>query len=265
MNKKVSTRAQLFYQKLRNFALKEVDKIGVAPTDRFAGAPAGTRPTDQMSECKSVIVFTVKHLDAFTTTRDLACQAYSQDITNREVQHQAYRISRFIEKHNFQAFPMVASVSMWPFVEKEKRSAIGRISLRHAAQLAGLGCIGRNSMLITPEFGPRVQLCAILTDAQLPASEILQQNPCNACNLCIKHCPSGALQTPTDSEEYVPVNMEMCGAFRRVSGGKSPLGFSNACGLCRAVCPIGKYTERRNTRKKKQEKIGEQANQPDRK
>ena len=212
--------------------------VGIATVDGFEDAPRGTRPTDLMAECGSVVVFAMKHLDAFTTTQDLACQAYSQDIMNREVLHQAYRISRFIERHGYVAFPMVASVTMWPFVH-DKEQIAGRISLRHAAQIAGLGHIGRNAMLVTPEFGPRVQLGAILTDARLPASPSLTRNPCNACGTCIKHCPSGALRAPDAPAEYSTVEADTCKAFRRVHGGSSPLGYPDACGICRAVCPVG--------------------------
>ncbi len=136
---------------------------------------------------------------------------------------------------------------MWPFVEDEE-SAAGRISLRHAAQLAGLGRIGRSALLLTPEFGPRVQLGAILTDAELPGSEALQHNPCNACDLCIEHCPADALQAPVPPAEYSPADIDKCTAFRREHGGRSPLGYPNSCGLCRAVCPVGTRSSGRGSR-----------------
>lgn len=225
-------------EELESFALEEVDKFGIASAESFERAPAGTRPTDLMPQCKSVIVFAVKHLDVFATSCNLACQAYSQDVTNRETLHQAYRISRFMEKHGLNAFPIVASVCMWPFGKEE--DVAGRISLRHAAQLAGLGHIGRNAMLVTPEYGPRVQLGAILTDAELPPSPMLVENPCTACDLCIAECPADALQAPPPADEYSPVDREKCMDFRREHGGKSPLGYPNACGICRAVCPVGR-------------------------
>ena len=228
-----------FAEDLERFALEGVDKFGIATAEAFSGAPAGTRPTDLMPRCKSVIAFAVKHLDVFVNSSNLNCQAYSQDITNREVVHQAYRISRFLEKHGFLAFPIVASVSMWPFADEEEGVA-GRISLRHAAELAGVGRIGRNAMLITPDFGPRVQLGAILTDAELPPSEVLSQDPCTACDVCIVRCPAEAIVTPAPPDVYSPVDREKCMGFRREHGGKSPLGYPNACGICRAVCPVGK-------------------------
>ncbi len=226
-------------RKLRDVVLEEADSFGIATADSFDDAPEGTKPTDLMPSCKSVIAFAMKHLDVFTTTVDLECQAYSQDILNREVLHQAYRISRFVEKHGFLAFPMVASVRMWPFAE-DREAVAGRISLRHAAQLAGIGRIGWNAMLLTPDFGPRVQLGAVLTDAPLPTHRELAENPCNQCGICIAQCPSGALRKPTPPATHESVDRGKCLAFRRQHGGRSPLGYPCSCGICRAVCPIGK-------------------------
>ena len=239
MSRAQSESTQRFREELEDFALEGVDKFGIAVAGSFEEAPAGQRPADLMPGCKSVIAFAVKHLEVFATSENLACQAYSQDITNQETLHQAYRISRFVEKNGLLAFPIVASVSMWPFAGSDDGVA-GRISLRHAAQLAGLGRIGRNAMLITPEFGPRVQLGAILTDAELPASPTLEDDPCTACDLCIERCPAGALLVPVRPAKYLPVDREKCMSFRREHGGKSPLGYPNSCALCRALCPVGR-------------------------
>lgn len=234
--------AQDFGAELRTFALEAADQVGFADATSFEGAPPGTEPTDLMPECRSVVVFSMKHLDVFSTASDFDCQAYSQDITNHQVLHQAYRISRFLEKNGFHAFPMVASVEMWPFAQDREKVA-GRISLRHAAQLAGLGRIGRNAILVTPELGPRVQLGAVLTDSELPADRELDEHPCTFCNRCVDACPAQAIREPEDGSVYVPTDRERCMAFRREHGGSSPLGFTNACSLCRAACPVGQKRE----------------------
>ena len=225
-------------ERLRAFALQGVDQIGYAPVERFAEAPDGTRPTDLMPPCWTVVAFSLKHLDVFTTTRDLDCQAYSQDFTNHQVLHQAYRLSRFLERHGWQAFPIVASVCVWPYRRKEDGVA-GRISLRHAGELAGLGRIGRNAILVTPEFGPRIQLGAVLTDAALPGDPVLSEAPCTDCGRCVEACPAGALREPRPGCVYEPTDQDACMAFRREHGGASPLGYRNQCALCRAVCPVG--------------------------
>jgi epoxyqueuosine reductase QueG len=64
-------------------------------------------------------------------------------------------------------------------------------SLRYGCFAAGLGHIGRSGLLITPEFGARVQLGGVITDAPLEPGSPLEENPCEECLICIKSCPTG--------------------------------------------------------------------------
>jgi epoxyqueuosine reductase QueG len=68
----------------------------------------------------------------------------------------------------------------------------GAISHKAVAKTAGLGWIGRNMLLITPRFGPRVCLITILTDVPLTPNKP-SRNRCRTCKECIKSCPTGAL------------------------------------------------------------------------
>jgi len=71
----------------------------------------------------------------------------------------------------------------------------GGIFLKDAAVMAGLGCIGKNNLFVTPDYGPRVRLRAILLDAELPASGAIVINPCNGCDMpCRTVCPQAAFQ-----------------------------------------------------------------------
>jgi hypothetical protein len=78
--------------------------------------------------------------------------------------------------------------------------------LKNLAVYAGLGIIGRNNLLITPQYGPHVRLRGLLTQAPLTASESLVDrfNPCAECPEpppCIKACSAGAFQTTFQSNE----------------------------------------------------------------
>ena len=64
-------------------------------------------------------------------------------------------------------------------------------SLRYGCFAAGLGHIGRSGLLITPEYGARVQLGGVITDAPLEPDSPLDENPCEECLICIKSCPTG--------------------------------------------------------------------------
>ena len=75
------------------------------------------------------------------------------------------------------------------FVEK------GGIFLKDAAVMAGLGCIGKNNLVITPEYGPRIRLRALLLDRKAEATGPLEFNPCEDCKQpCRKACPIKAFQ-----------------------------------------------------------------------
>lgn len=76
----------------------------------------------------------------------------------------------------------------------------GGVFLKDAAVLAGLGCIGRNNMLLTPAHGPRVRLRALLTDADLPSATASTFDPCDACSApCLGACPQNAFEQQVHS------------------------------------------------------------------
>ena len=75
------------------------------------------------------------------------------------------------------------------FIEK------GGIFLKDAAVMAGLGCIGKNNLVITPEYGPRVRFRSILLNREVEVTEPLEFNPCEDClQPCRKACPVKAFQ-----------------------------------------------------------------------
>jgi adenosylcobinamide-phosphate guanylyltransferase len=100
---------------------------------------------------------------------------------------------------------------------------LGGISFCQLASMAGLGCIGRNHVLVTPEYGPRVFLSIIMTDAPLNPDPSFAGSFCEECRMCLDSCPSGALRE--DGVDY-----ERCRTGRSSNCG-SPCIFS---------CPVGK-------------------------
>ena len=111
---------------------------------------------------------------------------------------------------------------------------------------AGLGELGRNGLLITPQFGPRVRLCKVLTDAPLVPDRPVTfgvREFCEVCMKCADECPSASIsrdeptwQGPTPSNNpgvlkwYVEV--ERCLAYWRRSG--------TSCANCIRSCPFNK-------------------------
>jgi epoxyqueuosine reductase QueG len=68
------------------------------------------------------------------------------------------------------------------------------ISMKHAAMQAGLGTLGKNTLLINERFGNRLTLGAVLTDCALP-SDPLAGSVCRAgCRACVDSCPVHAIR-----------------------------------------------------------------------
>lgn len=69
------------------------------------------------------------------------------------------------------------------------------LSLPHAAVEAGLGTLGLNLQLLTPEYGPRVQLTAVLCSVEVECDRPLTEALCRGpeCGRCLKTCPADAV------------------------------------------------------------------------
>jgi epoxyqueuosine reductase len=109
---------------------------------------------------------------------------------------------------------------------------------------AGLGELGRNGLLITPQYGPRVRLCKIFTNLPLDPDRPIKfgvQDFCRKCRLCARNCTAGAISMEKEpSFEAVCrsnnpgalkwyVNVELCYQFWCLNGVD--------CSTCITVCP----------------------------
>jgi len=69
----------------------------------------------------------------------------------------------------------------------------GGIYLKDVAVLSGLGCIGKNNLIITPDLGPRVRFRAMLLEDDLTPTGPIDFDPCDSCEeFCRKVCPQHA-------------------------------------------------------------------------
>jgi epoxyqueuosine reductase QueG len=109
-----------------------------------------------------------------------------------------------------------------------------------AATSAGIGWVGKNGLLISPEHGPRLSLATVLTDAPIAPDAPVEAGRCGACTLCRDHCPSGAITGAEWSRRDPFVELVRLGRCRRhKAAGRQTAGKPN-CGLCITVCPYGR-------------------------
>jgi epoxyqueuosine reductase len=114
---------------------------------------------------------------------------------------------------------------------------------------AGLGQLGRNGLLITPEHGPCVRLCKVFTDLPLVPDRPIDfgvTEYCTTCDRCVEACEAGAISSDSEpSYEIVcasnnpgvkrwAVNADRCYQFWAEN--------SAACSNCIAACPFANIT-----------------------
>jgi len=162
------------------------------------------------------------------------------DVVSERLNFLAYDVSRWLTDRGFEALPVPAST---PY---DFRTLQGIISHKLPAHLAGLGWIGKNCLLLTKEFGPRIRFITILTDAPLAEGTRIDKQ-CGECRICIDACPVNAF---TDVEFNECDDVEVRFDTRKCSDHRS----KHPCGLCVSTCPIG--TTAKNKRVKTRLPIG---------
>jgi reductive dehalogenase len=105
------------------------------------------------------------------------------------------------------------------------------------AKDAGLGELGRMSLLMTPELGPRVRIGVVTTDfpmkARSPGSDPTMIRFCRICKKCALSCPAQAISyddpKPIGGAIQWVINQEECYTYWCKTG--------TDCGRCISVCP----------------------------
>jgi epoxyqueuosine reductase QueG len=136
------------------------------------------------------------------------------------------------------------TLALPPDSDRKKDTFVSRLyglfNHKMAATSAGIGWVGKNGLLISPQHGPRLSLATVLTDAPLAADRPFESSRCGACTLCRDHCPSGAITGAEWSRSSPFVELVRLGACRgHKAAGRQVAGKPN-CGLCITVCPYGR-------------------------
>jgi len=112
------------------------------------------------------------------------------------------------------------------------------------AQRAGLGWIGKNSLLITKKFGTWVFIGSILTNIELDPDQP-HRSHCGKCHRCVDACPTGALLGERE------IDSRACLSYLTIEhAGKLPSryvenmsGWVFGCDSCQDVCPWNRFAK----------------------
>jgi epoxyqueuosine reductase len=186
-----------------------------------------------MPECRSIIVVglpnNLEHLGENAKFGKIAFFALQEDY------HQAIRekLNQLLEYiKDTVGFEMQGAVlcDSSPLLEKE------------LAQRAGLGWIGKNSLLISTEFGSLFNLGELLLNIDLPHSQLKIKDLCSSCHLCIDACPTQCIQANHT------IYAENCISYLTIEHkGIIDLSLRSkmdswvfGCDICQMVCPWNK-------------------------
>ncbi len=207
-----------------------VDLMGVASLEKTASTELKERATSLLPGATAVVVLgkeIYKEVVSLLRPSKGAGEAEPGELLKAHSEYLNGRLNRavheladFFKKEGYRSLPL-------PTVSPvDERFLTSLFSFKHAAQLAGLGTIGHHSLLITPQYGPRVRLACLLTEAGLEASELTNKDYCIQCDACIRECPARAIQAPKQGEVY-SLNKFACRMYRLAG---------LTCSICMKAC-----------------------------
>ena len=236
--------------------------VGISNPNMLRGLPHGwvstvinlRSPEEELSTVKSVML-----MSYYTWDKSFNLAADSSYLLDRDTHKPKVKLERY------QLYYEVLKNKAWMIVDYlSKRGYKSRLSLaiplKTAAVRCGLGCQGKNTLLITPNHGPRIRLISVLTTAELDADEPYKDDLCGDCEKCIKVCPTKALEPykikinrclTYAAEE--PLAQEVPGEVRNIEKRLIQRPTSNSyieCSTCIEACPIGKpFNSEKNIQK----------------
>ncbi len=240
------------------------DIIGFASVKRWDEAdevPWEFRPQSIWELARTVIVLGVSMPLPIVETTPSYLHKETYETANRTLDGMAFNLVRYLNRlgHPAYFFTRDGFASLRVLRERPK------VPFNHifAAKYAGLGTIGVNNCLLTPEFGPRVRFVSVFTAAEIPPDPVHEKNLCIKCGYCEVCCP---VQAITSREDRMAGDFDFNACLER----HMQLGRYKTypCGICTKVCLVGKDRElyrQKNIKKYLQEEklLAENPDHPD--
>lgn len=186
--------------------------------------PKEQRPRSLWPQAQTVLVMAVPLWLPLVEAAPTVLGREQVIVANRILEKAAYKMVLFLRGQGVAAVTLTESSNGTAPEDPQGFSNVW------AGYYAGLGTIGKNRALLTREYGPRIQLKAIFTDLQVPASVVQATSLCQDCGLCKELCPAQALPKQGGTVAY-----KDCHEYE----GRLKQAFCDPCSNCIKVCPVG--------------------------
>lgn len=226
-----------FADELKAFALQNgADLVGVADLERLKGME--TIPDNLLAPFTRAVVIAHQlspEIFAQIETEPTPLYAHQYVTANQMLDQLNLRLESLILNLGYRALAIPAAQTL------DRGRNMGHLSNKAMAIAAGLGWQGKSLLLVTPQYGPRVRLACLLTDAPLPPDPLMA-NRCGNCTRCKEACPAQAIYGVSGEGRLLmrdeAIDLAKCVARLKAVAAKQGRE-ALICGVCIKACPWG--------------------------
>ena len=196
-------------------------------------------PKKILPECKSILVLALPY------------SPFNSEFT-RSVQNSEFQIASYALGDDYHDVILPRLQEIVNFIEEQVGHPVpnryytdsGPILERELAQGAGLGWIGKNSMLISPKAGSTFFLAEILLGIELEPDETIVTDHCGRCTRCLEACPTQCIlpNRTLDARRCISyLTIENKGNIPKELRPKMG-NWIFGCDICQKVCPWNRFS-----------------------
>jgi epoxyqueuosine reductase QueG len=169
--------------------------FGIAKASDLEKEPSGYRPSDMLASAKNIVCLGIPVPKGIFKCQERSESMYwrAASIYYRNIDMVLMRACSIIEEKGEVAVPIYAC---FPYDIKGKGDFWAYLSLVKMAEAVGIGKVGKNGLLFSSKYGPRLLLGGIVTTASLPAMAWPDKDEKGCpedCCICQKQCPVKAI------------------------------------------------------------------------
>ena len=168
------------------------DDFGIVSAEAYeAKVPNLQKPSTTAAGMKSLVAFTKHMVTGAFATRDIPIQSLNSHYAIDVCERLSLEISEWLEDRGYLAVPVPPEAADMDL----QRAPAGPLDLKWVCEEAHIGQVGLDLNFLSPDYGARVYLGAVMTDAPLDPTPPLGEELCPGmkCGRCAVICPTEAI------------------------------------------------------------------------
>ena len=209
-------------EELFEFARQQgADVVGAVDAEIYeAAVPNLQKPSTTAHGMRTLICFVKHMLTGSFATRDVAVQSLNSHFCMDNVEKISLALSDWLEARGYRGIPVPPEAADMNL----QRSPAGTLDFKWVAEESGVGTVGLELNLLTEDYGPRVYIGVVMTDAVIEPTPKLERHLCPGmkCGRCAVICPTRAI--PLVARRDAPITEYRTLDKRACAGGAERIG-----------------------------------------